>query len=82
MLIHGDPGKQHKSQGYALVSLRRRLQQVMRAKVPTSTSFERVPRAPRKEWLIAQLRQALGRDLPTDPPGPASDDRTARPGVG
>ena len=68
MLIHDEPGKHHRSQAWAMRTLRARLQRVLHAKVPSSTSFERVPKAPRKEWLIAQLRQAFGRDLPTDPP--------------
>ena len=68
MLIHDEPGKHHKGDAWAFRALRTRLQRVLRAKVPTSSSFERVPQAPRKEWLMAQLRQAFGRDLPTDPP--------------
>jgi CheY-like chemotaxis protein len=68
LLINDAAGKHHRDQAWAFRTLRGRLQRALRAAVPASTSFQRAPQAPRKEWLRQQLRQAFGRDLPTDPP--------------
>lgn len=67
MLLNGEPGKLHRELAWGFRTLRGRLQQLLRVEVPVSTSADRVARAPRKAWILGQLRQALGWDLPTDP---------------
>lgn len=67
MLLYDQLGKHAKDQAWAFRALRKRLHRLLRARVPTTSSSERETRSPRKEWLVAQFRQAFGRDLPSDP---------------
>lgn len=67
MLLADELHKRNKDQEWALRTLRQRLRRLLPGPLAKTDSGSRMPRAPRKSWLAAQLREALGKDLPVDP---------------
>jgi CheY-like chemotaxis protein len=67
MLLADELHKRHKDQEWELRALRQRLHKFLPGQLAGTDTGIRKPRAPRKAWLSAQLRQALGKDLPVDP---------------
>lgn len=79
MLLADESHRDHPEHEWEIRSLRRRLQQLMRPRLPVSAG-PRSQRAPRKSWFSQQLREALGLDLPADPDEPPPDPDEPRGG--
>jgi DNA-binding NarL/FixJ family response regulator len=67
MLLADEPHKLNKNLEWALRTLRKTLHRLLRDQLTATDSGPRKPHAPRKSRLAAQLREALGKDLPVDP---------------
>jgi CheY-like chemotaxis protein len=66
MLLGDEPHSHHRELEWSLRQLRQRLHALLPGG-PTTDTGPRNARGARKSWLAAQLRQALGKDLPVDP---------------
>jgi hypothetical protein len=66
LLLADGPGNSSRGLEWAFRTMRGRLYKALRGGVSPGAGT-RQPRAPRKGWLVEQLRQAFGKDLPVDP---------------